>query len=204
MTEIEQEDKIQEYFSYFLEELPYRDVLDLFLMFIDKRPACLIMNLEEKEIEKIKQFCKDYNLYYRIEEGESRLSTTSVFITHEKNRMKLLEKQNGRFCGYTDINVGKFLGFPEEDAKYFSENIKDGQIEPEAREKTKQMISERKIGQGSMKYLEVASYVPKPEEDNIKRCVDKGSEYVKAVEKFDEKHQLDVGKEVLKRYLNNL
>ncbi len=203
MREIDQKKQVERYFRSFLEKLPYRDVLDLFLMFIDSRPSCLLMNLEENELEEIKKFCRDYNFFYRIEEGESALSTTSMFITSDKEKMEILEKDNGRFCGFKDTKVGRFLDFPEDDAKYFSENIGDGQIEPEARKKSREMISNEELDQRDIKYLEVASYVPKPEEENIRECVETGSEYIKDIERFDEVNKVDIGEEILSKYMNN-
>lgn len=203
MKQAQDREKVKQHFSYLLEELPYRDVLDLFLMFMDSRPSCLLMNLEEDEINDLESFCDDYNFLYRIEEGDSALSASSMFIASEEKRLELLEKEDGRFCGFTDIKLGEFLGFPREDSEYFSENIRSGQIEPEVREKAREMISNGELDQEDMKYLEVASYVPKPEEENIKRCVETGSEYIKTVEKFDETNNIEIGKEILSKFLNN-
>lgn len=195
--------KVEHYFNYFIEELPYRDVLDLFLMLIDERPACLVMNTDSGEVEKLKGFCREFELYYRIEEGESKISGNAVFITSEKDRLGMLEKSDGRFCGFTDVQVGKFLGFPKEDAEYFSRNITDGQIEPEARRKTEEMIEDNLLSSESIKHIEIASYVPKPEVENIQRCVEKGKQYEKSVKEFDEQNNTELGKRILELFLNN-
>lgn len=196
-------DKVEDYFDYFIDELPYRDVLDLFLMLIGERPACLVMNTDSGEVEKLKDFCQEFELYYRIEEGESKISGNAVFITSEEDRLEMLEKSDGRFCGFTDVQVGKFLGFPEEDAQYFSKNITEGQIEPEARRKTEEMIEKNLLSREAMKYIEIASYVPKPEEENIQRCVEIGKQYEKNVKEFDEKNSTELGKRILELFLNN-
>lgn len=196
-------DRVEDYFNYFIDELPYRDVLDLFLMLIEERPACLVMNTDSGEVEKLKEFCQEFELYYRVEEGASKISGNAVFITLEEYRLEMLDKSDGRFCGFTDVQVGKFLGFPEEDAHYFSKNITDGQIEPEARRKTEEMISDNLLPREAMKYIEIASYVPKPKEENIQRCFEIGKQYEKKVKDFDEQNNTDLGKRVLDLFLDN-
>lgn len=191
------------YFEYFIDELPYRDVLDLFLMHIGERPACLVMNTDKGEVEKLKDYCNEFNLFLRVEDGESKISGNAVFITSEGNRLERLKKSDGRFCGFTDVQVGKFLGFPEEDADYFSRNITDGQIEPEARRKTEEMIEDDLLSNNALKYLEIASYVPKPEDENVQRCVERGKRYEKIVIDFDEQNNTELGKRILELFLNN-
>lgn len=198
-----EKEKIREYFDYFREELPSRDVLDLFLLTINSRKSCLIMNTDDEEVEKLKQYCRELDLHYQVEEGESRISGKSVFISREEERLELLEKDDGRFCGFQDTAVGDFLGFPEEDAEYFSQNIEDGQIEPEVRRKLEEMIAEGSAEEQDKKFVEVASYVPKPEEENILRCIERGKNRIEAIEKFDETNSTDLGREILDEFLKN-
>lgn len=176
-----EESDIKKYFDYFLKELPYRDVLDLYLIFIEERPACLVMNTEPEEVRKLENFCREFDLHYRVEEGKSKISGESVFITTEQDRLEMLEKSSGRFCGFTDIQVGRFLGFPEEDVEYFSENITDGQIEPEVRQKAEKMVQNGVLTNKDLKYLDIVSYVPKPEESNILKAVEKGKRYERSI-----------------------
>lgn len=192
-----------QFFDYFKEELPYRDVLDLLLLLLKQRPACLVMNTDSEEVEKLQEFCETFNFNYRIEEGQSKLSGNSVFISREKNRLEMLEKADGRFCGFTDVQVGRFLGFPEEDAKYFSKHIENGQIEPEVRKKSEKLIEEDMISREEFKYVEITSYVPKPVSENILQCIEKGKEHEKAVKDFDKKYGTELGEQVLQLFLQN-
>lgn len=196
-------DKVESYFDYFIDELPYRDVLDLFLMYIEERPSCLVMNTDSEEVEKLKDFCQTFNLHYQIEEGESKISGNAVFIALDKKRLKMLEKSNGRFCGFSDIQVGKFLGFPEEDAEYFSQNITNGQIEPEARRKAEKMIEDNLLSREDLKYIQITTYVPKPEKKNVQKCVEKGKQNEKSVKEFDRLNDCELGERILTLFLNN-
>lgn len=194
---------LEDYFVYFREELPNRDTLDLLLMSIGSRPSCLIMNTDEDEAKKLESFCNKMNFFYRIEEGKSRISGKSVFITSEESRLDLLVKDEGRFCGFTDTAVGNFLDFPAEDAKYFSNNISDGQIEPLVRKKMSQMIENDLADEEDREFVEIASYVPKPETDNILQCIEAGKSHREAIRTFDKENNTDLGKNVVEEFLNN-
>lgn len=196
-------EKIEEYFDYFREELPSRDVLDLLLLTIGSRKSCLVMNTDSEEVGKLKDYCRELDLHCRVEEGESRISGKSVFISRKEERLDLLEKDDGRFCGFRDTDVGKFLGFPEEDANYFSQNIEEGQIEPEVREKLDEMIANGNAEEQAREFVEITSYVPKPESENILRCIERGEKHRKAVEKFDNENDTDLGRKVLDEFLRN-
>jgi hypothetical protein len=196
-TENREIEEVEKHFHFFLEELPYKDVLDLFLMFLGERPSSLIMNAESQEIQKLENFCGRFEIHYRIEAGKSAISQNAVFVTEEKARLENLEKVDGRFCGFTDEQVAEFLDYPEEDSEYFSENISSGQIEPEVRSKTREMIAENKLEQDALKYIELVGYVPKPEKDNIQEAVEKGKQYESAIRAFDEENNSDLGAELM-------
>lgn len=198
-----EKEKIEEYFGYFRDELPSRDVLDLLLLTIGSRKSCLVMNTDSEEVGKLKEYCREMNLHCRVEDGESRISGKSVFISREKERLDLLEKDDGRFCGFRDADVGKFLGFPEEDSDYFSQNIQNGQIEPEVRDKLDEMIADGEAKEQDREFVEISSYVPKPDEENIQKCIKRGKKHREAISKFDDEKGADLGRKVLDEFLRN-
>ena len=195
--------EIKEYFKYFSQNFPNRDTLDLLLFFIGARPACLLINASEEEICELKQFCGKYKFYYKVEQTRSTLTEEAVFISREEKRLKMLEKNDGRFCGFSDNKVGQFLDFPAKDTEYFQANISNGQIEPEAREKAENMISEGKIDKQDLKHIEIAPYVPKPDSKSIKKCIEKGRDYEQEIREFDKSKETDLGSKILQDFLQN-
>ena len=137
-------DEALDYLGYFEQNLPYRDAIDLMLVFLGRRPACLVMDPEDEKLEKIRYFCEEYNLHMMVKENkrDSDPSRTAVFIFKEKGRFELIKNSEGRFYGFSERKVGKFLGFTDEDVEYFADNIEKGPIEAKTREKAAELAEE--------------------------------------------------------------
>ncbi len=189
--------------EYFEQNLPYRDAIDLTLVYLGERPACLVMDPGEEEVRRIRKFCKKLGFYFLVKESVeySDLSKTGVFVTKEKDRLNVLEDTNGRFYGFSDRKVGEFLGFPDEDVEYFAENIENGPLESETREKALELASEKVISREDIKFVELVTYVARPSEESVLQAVKRGKDYRDALLEFDTETGSDLGRRLLNRYI---
>lgn len=192
------------YLEYFEQNLPYRDAIDLMLVFLDERPACLVMDPEEEKLENVQDFCEKFGFHVRIRKSEesSDLAKTGVFVSREKERFEILEDSDGRFYGFSDGKVGEFLGFPEEDIECFVENVKNGHVEARTREKARELASEGPIDREDVKFVELVTYVARPSEKCVTRAVERGKDYRDALLEFDRETGSDLGKRLLENFLN--
>lgn len=185
--------------------------LALYLLVIEERPGVLIMDPDFNDRKKLKQFCREYDLEFHYTGGEgkrglkdkllrtdSRMFKGGFFIAREKERFQKLKRSKGRFYGFSDEGVGEFLGYPEDDIKYFSGNVTDGHIEKPTREKAEKLVSNRVIKKDDLKYLELVSYVPRPERENIVRAIETGEERHRKIEDIDQKYGVKTGKNLLR------
>lgn len=203
MTIVEEKpDKAEEFIEFFLQKLPYRETLDLFLVILEKRPACLIMDPDEGEREKLAEFCREFDLEFREKssKNESLLSSSGFFIAHDKSRFQKLQNSEGRFYGFSDRDVGDFLGFPEDDVEFFAEKVHEGPLEAKTREITEKMVEENLISQEDSKYVNLVTYVPKPSEENILEAVELGKRFEEKILEFDAKFDSSIGKRVLEEF----
>lgn len=190
-------------FKEIRENLSDREILDLLLVIASCRPACLIMDPEPEKLELIEDFCETigFEIFISQDEDSSLLGNRGVFIYRDENRRELIEESNGRFYGLDDRDVGKFLGFPDEDTKYFHNQIRNHPVEPETREKVDSMKKEGLITSKESKIVDIVSYVPKPDEEAIYRALDKSKKYLRNIEGFDEQNKCEIGKHVVESFL---
>jgi len=185
--------------------------LALYLLIIDERPGVLIMDPDFDDRKKLKDFCREYDLELHYTGGEgkrglkdkllrtdSRMFKGGFFITREEERFRKLKASDGRFYGFSDEGVGKFLGYPEDDIDYFSGNVTEGHIEKPTREKAEELRSEGVIRKEDLKYLELVSYVPRPEKENIIKAIETGKHRHEKIEEVDQKYGVDTGKKLLR------
>ncbi len=189
--------------EYFEQNLPYRDVIDLTLVYLGERPACLVMDPGKEEVRRIKEFCEKFGFHVLVKKSleSSDLSKTGVFVAREKDRLNMLEDSSGRFYGFSDRKVGEFLGFPDEDVEYFAENIENGPLEPETREKALELASEKIISREDVKFVELVTYVARPSEESVLRAVKRGKDYRDALLEFDMETGSDLGKRLMENFL---
>jgi hypothetical protein len=199
-------EKVEDHMDFFLDNLSRRESVDLFLIVIGERPACLIMDPNETEKERLKDFCDDFDLHWREKQSkqDSTLSSSGFFISRDKRRFKHLKDSGGRFYGFSDVDVGRFLGFPEEDVEFFAENIEDGPLEVKTRKVVEDLVTRGKIPSEDARLVELASYVPKPDEENVIRALEKGRRYRNALLEFDESYNSSIGRKVLEEFFGQV
>jgi len=203
MTTVEEKsDKAEEFLEFFLQRLPYRETLDLFLVILEERPACLIMDPDKGEREKLAEFCREFDLEFREQssKNESLLSSSGFFISCDEERFQKLQDSEGRFYGFSDRDVGDFLGFPEDDIEFFAENVEEGPVEVKTREITEKMVRENLISQEDAKYVNLVTYVPRPCEENVLEAVEQGKRFENKILEFDAKSDSSIGKRVLEEF----
>lgn len=202
---------IEEYFAEKLDDRVVQDEkLALLLLVLDERPGVLIMNPDLEDRKTLKMMCQDFDLEFlytggdkrrglkdRLKSSDSRLFKGGFFIASESQRFSVLKDSEGRFYGFSDRAVGEFLGYPEDDITYFADNVVEGHIERPTRKKAEELVSRRVLKAKDLKYLELVSYVPRPEEENIVQAVETGREREEKILEMDENKGTDVGKEIL-------
>lgn len=173
---MDETDILSDYVDRFIQRFPRREALDLVLVGLGDRPACLVMDPgEEKGL--LRSYCDSLGLAFRSYGGDSELARSGFFIAREKKRLEILENSEGRFYGLSDRDVGRFLGFPEDDIDYFRHKVGEKDLESGAREKARDMASEGHLEEGSEEMLRLVTYVPRPEKENIVRAVKRGREH---------------------------
>ena len=208
MTETE---KIE---NYFLEKLP--ETLDdgsqypILLVVTGEKEAALTMNCNEEQIQVLKQLCADFGLEYRIGKGRKSKPSRAIgenkemdqkgfFIARKPERFDLLEE--GRFYGFSDFSVGRFLGFPDKAVDFFDNEEQPSMI---SRQKIANLRKENVFGD-DLKYLNLVTYVPPPEEESIRKGIERGKKRERKLERFDEENSSLVGEKYLeKRFSRNL
>ena len=186
--------------------------LALYLLIIDERPGVLIMDPDFDDRKKLKDFCREYDLEFHYTGGEgkrglkdrllgtdSRMFKGGFFICREKDQIKKLKQSEGRFYGFSDQGVGDFLGYPEDDIEYFSGNVTKGHIEKPTRDKAEELVSDKTIRKDDLKYLELVSYVPRPEKENILEAIETGKHRHEKIEEIDKKYEVKTGKKLLRK-----
>lgn len=197
-----------------LQEL--EDVLDdgseypFFLVTIGEKYGAVSMNTSDKQIQILKKFCNELDLEYRIGEGRvskpSRKTTEKTkrkqkafFVSRNDSHFEMLKE--GRFYGYSDRSVGEFLGFPEKSIEFFIEN------EQPAMKSRKQIseMREKESFEADLKYLNLVTFIPAPEQKEVRKAVEKGRERADKLTEFDEETGSDLGEKFIeKRMSKNL
>ena len=202
------------FFDKLTEILSLHERFELLLVLTEERPGALIMSPDFKDRKILRSFCEDFSLYSldvkgqerskldRLLQKDSRTFKGGFFITSNKQRLENLKYSDGDFYGFSDKSVGKFLGYPEEDIKYFEEREVEGKVGSETEEIIEDMIEEGEINQEDVKYLELTSYLPKPEKSNILLAIQKGKEREKSLLELDKKFNTNIGSKNLDKLLN--
>ena len=203
---------VEDYFEHRLNDAVVVDEkLALLLLLIDERPGALIMNPDFKDRNILEDFCQEFELEKLYTGGEksrglldkilrrdTRLFKGGFFIAKEEERFEALKSTEGRFYGFSDEGVGSFLGYPEDDVEYFANNVTEGHIERPTNEKAEELVSEGVLKNSELKYLELVSYVPRPEKENILKAVELGKRREEKILAMDEELDIESGAEVLR------
>ena len=203
--------------NYFLERLPDRipssEVFEILLVVLEERPGSLVMSPDYRDRKLLREFCHELELeYFEVEEKkrslidrllgrDTRTFKGGFFIARDTERFEILKSSKGRFYGFSDEAVGKFLGFPEDDIDYFSRRAAKGEVWDETEEKVNEMIQNKDVKRNDVKYLGLTSYVPRPEKSNILKAVNKGRKREKTLLEFDERFDTEIGERYLAEQL---
>lgn len=199
---------------YFAEELPDRfptdECLDMLMVVIGERPGALVMGPSFKDRRVLEEFCNTFELSFLDMEGEkrswldrifrrdTRVFRGGFFISREDERLGIIENSEGDFYGSSEKAVGEFLGYPKEDVEYYTEK-RQQTPERNFRQKVEDFVEGNNLNL-DLKYLNLASYVPKPEEENIRRAIRKGKEKEEKLLELEE----ETGSNISSKYLENL
>lgn len=197
-------EKIEEWFN---RKLP--DILEdgssypIFLVAIGEKPGALTMNVDEDQEKALREICWDLDLEIKVSQGRISKPDVTVgerpehdqrcaFIARNEERMEILEDSKGRFYGFSDGAVGKFLGFPESAIKFFEENEQPGMVSKKA------VLDEDLQGK---ELLALTTFIPNPE--NLEEAVEIGRKRKKQLKEFDNRHDTDVGRKFIEKRLEN-
>lgn len=187
------------------EMLSDRETLDVLMMFQSTRPGCLVMDPNEDMKNMLQKFCKQNNYSFEQKKDDtSKLGKKGFFITDERKRLEIINRESGRFYGASDKKVGKFLGFPEESISYFNQNIEQGPIEPEAREKRRELIKNEVISKEEADISRIVSYVPRPTEKSILKAVKRGKTHIRNLKAFDQNTDSRIGTRAVENFYNRV
>lgn len=176
----------------------------MLLMVIGEKEAALTMNADEEQIKTLKEFAEAFDLHLRVYKGRTSkpgkpgaenpsFDQKGVFLATEEDRFDILENSEGRFYGFSDEAVGKFLGFPKSSIKFFNSTEQPGL---ESRSKINK-LKESEEFERDMNYLNLTTYIPAPERDAVKEAIKTGIKREKALIEFDEENNVNIGKKYL-------
>lgn len=202
--------------KYFLDELPenlsIHESFELLLVIIEKRPAALVMSPSFKDRKLLRSFCDKFDLHYLEVEGQERSLLDKIlrrdtrvfkggfFISQNEERFEKLKSSEGDFYGFSDKAVGSFLDYPDEAIEYFEQRTSNGEIGSETEKILEDLIDDGEISRDEAKYVELISYLPKPDKSNILKAIQKGKERKNDLQEFDENFNV----EIARRYLDDL
>ena len=195
--------------KYFLDELPenlsIHESFELLLVIVEKRPGALVMSPDFEDRKLLGKFCDEFDLCYLEVEGQvrsildkilrrdTRILKGGFFITRNEERFEELESSEGDFYGFSDKAVGSFLDYPDKDIEYFRQKTVDGEIGSKTEKILEELIEKEEVTRDEAKYVELISYVPKPEKSNIRTAIQKGKERKNALKELDNKFKVEIG-----------
>ena len=198
-------EKVRKYFGDKLKgEITDSEYRDLAFVLLDEKPGALVMGAEKTTVKVLEDFCKDFGLQIRVVEGgnrskmdkvlrqDNRFDKDSIYVARENERFEILEDSTGRFNGFSDRAVGKFLGYPDSAVNYYTEKTEEGAVGMELEERISEMIEEGEISEKDRESLETISYLPRPEDERIREAIDEGQRRKKLFEEFCEKFGLEI------------
>ncbi|MFB6208481.1 MAG: hypothetical protein ABEJ69_03960 [Candidatus Nanohaloarchaea archaeon] len=200
---------------YFLRRLPAEttssEVLDLLFLVMERKPGALVMGADSSTVSVLKEFCSRFELQMKVVRGEkrslldrllgrdTRFFRDCVFLAWDENRFDILEAEDGKFCETTDRAAGNFLGYPESAVEYYVEKTVDGPIGADTEELVEEMIEDGVLDDDDRVCLELLSYVPRPEEEEVLEAVREGRERRAMLKELDSYRDVSVGSYYLKR-----
>lgn len=194
-------ERLEEWFDRRLEaELDDSSEYPLLLVVLGEKPAALTMNVDDRQLELLKEFCHEFDLGIRVAEGRiskpgrtvgenERRDQEAAFICRDPERFNLLEK--GRFYGYSDRSVGRFLDFPQKAIDFFAESEQPGM---ESRKRIEEFKHSGKVE--NLEYLALTTFIPAPDLGHVRESVRLGKDRERTLEHMDSVCGFELGKKM--------
>lgn len=205
--------KTKELEKYFMKYLPdkigYNHAYDILMMLTGEKPGSLVMSPDVEQRKALEEMCEQLDLSYKITGGrkrslldkllrrDTRLFKDGFFIARDEKALERLEQSEGKFYGYSDKGVGEFLGYPRESTIYY-ENSTDPATKA-SEKKIEELETEEKLEKDEINLLNLVSYVPRPEEENILRAVKIGEMREKKLKELDKDLETSIGEKYLEK-----
>lgn len=200
--------ELEKYFMKFLpEKIGYNHAFDILMMLTGEKPGSLVMSPDRRQIEALEEMCEELDLSYRITGGrersfldkllrrDTRMLKDGFFIARDEKALERLEQSEGKFYGFSDRGVGEFLGYPKESTIYYEESTDPAT--QASKEKINGLMEEGKLGEEEAEFLDLISYVPRPEETSILRALKIGEMREKKLKELDKDLETGIGKKYL-------
>jgi hypothetical protein len=206
-TEKLDREKVQDYFYERLNDLSDSALRDLAFLLIGEKPGALFLGVRKSDVELFREFAKDFDLNIKVVEGEkrslldrilrrdTRFQKDNVYLAREEESMALLDESEGGFKGFSEKAVGEFLGYPEEAVEYYTGKPEEDPAGIEFQEKIAEMVEEGTISEEEKDSLDFISYLPRPEDENIREAIEEGQRRKKLFEEFCEKFELELSED---------
>ncbi|MFB6245319.1 MAG: hypothetical protein ABEJ03_03140, partial [Candidatus Nanohaloarchaea archaeon] len=148
----------------------------LLLTVLGEKPAALTMNIDSEQEKVLEELCDEFDLSMKTGEGRRSKPDRAVgenpvrdqkcaFIARDEERFDLLEASEGRFYGFSDRAVGKFLGFPEDAIEFFVQNEQPGM-------KSRKFME--KMDDVNRELVDLTTYIVPDSERAVRKAEEKG------------------------------
>jgi hypothetical protein len=205
-----QKSAMEEHFSALPEKLRDGSSYPLLLVVLGEKSAALTMNVKDEQVEAIRQLCDEFDPHLKVYEGRTSKPETSVgerpsfeqkgaFVARKEGRFEILEGSEGRFYGFSDKAVGKFLGFPESSIEFFDSHEQPGII---SRREIHRMRDEGELPP-DLEYLNLTTFIPAPEKEAVEKAIETGKRREKLLRELDQELEADIGEKYIKMRFNN-
>ena len=199
--------------KYFVEKFP-DTILDeeayhLLLLVLEEKPGVFVMSADYRDRELLHCFCDEFDLEMAVKEGgsrslldrilrrDTRFIKDSVFITHKEERFDILENSNGEIKGFSDREIGEFLGYPEDAIEFYEEHEIPGRF---FEKRIIEFVDNSDLSQEEVELLGLLGYLPAPNMESVEDAVGVAEEREDRLVEFDRKMGLDIGS----RYLSKM
>lgn len=174
-------EKLERWFLEILrQELDDGSEYPLLLVAVGEKPAALTMNLTDDQAEVLREFCEEFELEVLFSEGRvskpgrvlddsEQRPQKAAFIAESEDRFALLEE--GRFYGFSDRSVGRFLDFPESAVEFFAESEQPGM---ESKREIEELKSTGEIQ--DVDYLALTTFIPAPDRESLEEAIRTGKD----------------------------
>ncbi len=184
--------------EYFFDRFPVRfdthSQLSLLFLLIGEKPGANVMFVDESKEELLEDFCEDFDLEYQSFESEIHMT---YYITLDEQYFDLLEKVDEESKYYTQESSGKFLGYPENAIKFFTQETGERNLSQRFEEKVDEMIEKDELSEENSYLLDLALFTPELTSDGVLQAVEVGERRRELLRQLDRRHDTDFGEKIL-------